>query len=169
MLGNNSNEGAESGEESQGPPQLGTGSQERRGLFEEKRSIMGAAAWVKPPSFPLSHYLSPNGFATWFSNTRSIRLSETCLSPFWSHKVQNKLPNKGTLCSAVLSSILLWGQSQDSAFLMIFTADSTKDPTPSFLLRPSRLPLIVVDILTGIAFLASFNPFLPILITAQGR
>ena len=124
-------------------------------------------------SFPLKKVeiclpmILPPGFPT----PRSICLfpSATCLSPFWSHKVPNKLPNKGTLCSAALSPILLRGQSQDSAFLMIFTADSTKDPTPRFLLRLSRLPPIVMDILTGIAFQASFNPFLPILITVQER
>lgn len=154
-------EGGELGGELQtGLPR--TGSQERWGRFE-KRGTMRAAqaaagAKLSPQvsSLPLKKVenLCPKGFPPGFPTTRSICLfpSETCLSPFWSLKIQNKLPNKGTLCSVVFSLILLQGQSQDSTFLMTFTANSTEHPTPSFLLRLSRLPPIVVHILMGKAF-----------------
>lgn len=139
-----------------------TGSQERWGRFEKRGTVRAAqaAARAKPSpqvsSLPLKKVenLSPKGFPPSFPTPRGICLfpTETCLSPFWSLKIQNKLPNKGTLCSVVLSLILLQGQSQDSTFLMTFTANSTEHPTPSFLLRLSQLPPIVVDILMGKGF-----------------
>lgn len=170
-------------EESLKWPQLGTGSQERWELLVVKKSpvtaaqqqplrcqamVMGEAG---PKTFPFSPSgklkgLSPNDFATWFFNTRSLCQfpGETCLSPFWSLNVQNKLPDKRILCSVVLSSILLQGQSQQPWSPDDFHSHVHRESHPQLPPASFPLPLIVVDILKGRACIAYFSPFFPILI-----
>lgn len=127
--------------------------------------------WSWPQNLSFFHSeklkgLSPNDFATWFFNTQSLCQfpGETCLSPFWSLNVQNKLPDKRILCSVVLSSILLQGQSQQPWSPDDFHSHVHRESHPQLPPASFPLPLIVVDILKGRACIAYFSPFFPILI-----
>ena len=140
------------GDRARGAPRSGQEVRREGGPLGEEQQKEGSSlggAGPQPVPFPLEE--GGNSVSQWFGHLVfqhagafacfRVRLVYVPSGVF---EVQNKRPDKGTLCSAALSSIPLPGQSQESAFLMAFTADSTEGPTlASSCVFPGSLPRLL--------------------------